>query len=566
MSNNAIYGFASTPSGTAPTGAIASNATAGIAYVGQGGLWVPLLTTTAGGTVTLAGDVSGVSSGNVVEKLTGLAGIVTLVGTTIKPATVVGTGSGAVFAAGDSSGDVGGLLKLYGGGGVTPGSVDIKSSSTSGGLFIDSTRLLASVAELRSTVSFTVKPEDATGTGLGLLVAAGDGTVTGGLLKLYGGGGPASGSVAIQASSSEGGVNVTAASVTVTLPLLQFGSSVSAPVIGQATIAGTPSALTVQAQSSSTTKGGNLSLVTGAGAGGSHGDMLFTTGGRPVVTFFDASNPIVHVYSPTFRFDESTSSPVISHQGRTGDIACTDLRIKSQAPFASAASNKLPGNLIYEVPAPAAGGDPPGYHSFLVSDVEYVNITTAQVTLNTAVVFTRSFLAGGSRTIYCDIAGAGLNGNNFNFEGQQGGAGTTNGGDVHISGGPASGAGIPGGVVLELGGVAMVQLSQFNSQNVLGLLAGGVSAANVPADTAASCIFVGDCSVASIGAGFPVGGFVMYSDDGRPGFKTAFGAGAVGERMFTFDGEMTVAGGALDRYFVVYIDGTRYKFPVHLDS
>jgi hypothetical protein len=46
----------------------------GGAYIGRGGVWVPLLTSTAGGSVTLAGDATGPSGSNIVVGLTGTLG------------------------------------------------------------------------------------------------------------------------------------------------------------------------------------------------------------------------------------------------------------------------------------------------------------------------------------------------------------------------------------------------------------------------------------------------------------------------------------------------------------
>lgn len=76
----------------------------------------------------------------------------------------------------------------------------------------------------------------------------------------------------------------------------------------------------------------------------------------------------------TLQFIKSVT-PTIKQLINTADVACNDLTIESQTPFASATgTNRNPGNLVYKVPSPAAGGAA-GKHSFLVSGSERASLT-----------------------------------------------------------------------------------------------------------------------------------------------------------------------------------------------
>jgi hypothetical protein len=565
------------------------NATnAGEIAVYRNGAW-ELLARTGTGTVTLAGDVTGVSSANVVEKITGVGGVVDMKGTDIawratastmtlsqidqttnNPAASFLVSLSAPFASATGANRNAPSGWFYIPAPVGAGTAGRWRFDVSGAevFAVEATRLYVTAAEIRSATSITVKPVDVAGAGSGALFAAGDSSgAVGGVAKLYGGGGVTPGSVDIRASSSSGGISVTSTAVTVGLSLLQFGLSVSAPVIGQATIAGTPSTLTVQSQSSSTTKGGNLSHVTGAGSGGSNGDMTFSTGARPVMTFFDASNPIVHLYSPTIRYDENISAPGILIAPRTGNVSTHDFTCTMQAPFASATgSNRDAPSFIVDIPSPAAGGAS-GSFDVVISASNRMVVNTSRVELsvpsvrweNIGVGFTIEQVASATDGSLCRIiAQEGLTGDGGNLELIGGIA------NAAIRGGIAL---VVGGDVSDPGGIYMVEVRHVSSQFVtaIGSIA-GITATDFPAGIANPSVYVGNAPSGTVGAGFPLNGFAMYSDDGRPAFKTATGAGAVGERMFTLDGELTVAGGALDRYFVIYIDDTRYKIPIHLDS
>lgn len=56
-------------------------------------------------------------------------------------------------------------------------------------------------------------------------------------------------------------------------------------------------------------------------------------------------------------FSKSTNSPTISQNPPTTDVTTTNLTLQSQAPFASATTNKTPGNIVLNCPTPISGGN-----------------------------------------------------------------------------------------------------------------------------------------------------------------------------------------------------------------
>ncbi|HMJ56293.1 MAG TPA: hypothetical protein VK540_29700, partial [Polyangiaceae bacterium] len=301
----------------------------GALYLGVNGVWTKLLTTTAGGSVTLAGDVTGPSNTNTVVSLSGSGGIVTM-------------------------------------------KADQLSWEANSGTF--------TISQLPQTTNQA--PNDfalVLGSPWASATLANRDAPDGGFWIPPPTAGGATGRWVFYVSDIES-FAVEATRLFSSVGSLQFEASLT-PVINQATIAGVPHTLTLQAQSSSTTKGATLSLVSGLGAAGSHGDMTFMTGIRPVMTFFDASNPIIHLYSPTVRFNESAPAPIIYIAPRTLDAPAQRLRIRSQDAFASAVTNVTSGDIWYEI-GPSIGDPPdPGQHVFWIAGLDKVEISKNALTL-----------------------------------------------------------------------------------------------------------------------------------------------------------------------------------------
>jgi hypothetical protein len=89
---------------------------------------------------------------------------------------------------------------------------------------------------------------------------------------------------------------------------------------------------------------------------------------------FDSSTSTFSISLPTLAYAEDMSAPTITQSTPVGNSATHDLTIRSQTPNAGATgTNRNPGNVVYAVPSPAAGGAT-GYHSFTVSGTEYLRI------------------------------------------------------------------------------------------------------------------------------------------------------------------------------------------------
>lgn len=103
----------------------------------------------------------------------------------------------------------------------------------------------------------------------------------------------------------------------------------------------------------------------------------------------------------TVQWNKDTSAPVITQATRTTDAAAQPLRIRPQAPWASASTNKDAGHLEFEIPAPVSGGAQ-GRFKFLWNNDEKVKITwdgTNAVTVDTtATSGVSSMTFGGSNT------------------------------------------------------------------------------------------------------------------------------------------------------------------------
>jgi hypothetical protein len=296
-------------------------------------------------------------------------------------------------------------------------------------------------------------------------------------------------------------------------------------------------------------------------------------GTTPALSFVaNATSPIAYIFCNTIQWDQSAggaggAGTILIQNPRFSDLPVNDMSFIPQAPWASATdANRDAPNVTFDIPSPAPSGTH-GKFEVVISAANRFVVATTQ--LEVGVPSLRWEDLGVGYTIE-QIASA-TDGSVCRIRAQEGSGG--DGGDLELIGGIMNNATrggvalVVGGDVSDPGGIYMVEVQHISSQFVtaIGAIA-GISVVDFPADIADPAIYVGNAPPSTIGAGYPVNGFSMFSDDGRPSFKTATGGGAVGERWFTLDGEMTVAGGAFDRYFVIYIDGTRYKIPVHLDS
>lgn len=100
-----------------------------------------------------------------------------------------------------------------------------------------------------------------------------------------------------------------------------------------------------------------IALPVAAGAGSSvtfAGDLAGTSSSQTVVNLTGASS-IVAVTATTIRFAASVAAPTYTQATPTTDVATQNLTFTSQAPFASATTNKAPGGMVFKIPAPVSG-------------------------------------------------------------------------------------------------------------------------------------------------------------------------------------------------------------------
>jgi hypothetical protein len=336
--------------------------------------------------------------------------------------------------------------------------------------------------------------------------------------------------------------------------IVTFSSSIS----GQAGIqyesaSGAGDTLSFLGQSSTDNVGGNVIVGSGGGGGGNlAGDTIIRNGATQTIRLVAAApTPIIRLGGDTLQFGEALTTPTIMQQQRSSDAACADLRIMSQAPFASATGvNQLPGDILYIVPAPVGGGDPPGSHRWYVSDVEVASLSLSYLTLNAGVIFSSDVIQSTPITIDCDIAPAGVAGAALVLQGQQGGVtvGSTNGGDVLINSGAPSGAGRAGRVGLHtsnlLGNLGVLDMD--GTHGAVYMCVASPNPGNLPADWT-NFVYVGNAS--GYPAAEPVGGFCMSSQGGRPFFITS------ANHSFLYDGSFRASSGASIGFVDVEIDG-----------
>lgn len=492
-------------------------------YIVKGGAWLNLRT---GGAVTGAGDWTGASSANTVVGLTGTANVVAVHGTSItRDGVLSGAGlSLSIIAGATSDSAAGGELILRSGGGLVDGDMTLRRASAAP-----------------------------------FLVAQGSGG--GEFVQLRGG--PQAyidaDTTTLRNNSGDGIASWTTAG-------LAFAAALSSVAIIHESDSGVGAVTSIFAQTSTNLVGGNLILGSGSGGGGNlPGSVHVVTGiSTPALSIVAGTpTPTIHSFCDSFRFDKSLLTAAIFQEQHTNDTLCHDLLIQSQAPWASATGpNKLPGNIVYVVPAAATGGDPQGQHRFYVAGSEILNLTTFSSTLNSSLVFSDEQILLSQALIYCEIAANDTDASPITFAGQQAGISVSdkNGGRVNIVGGPAASAGIPGGVSLITGDSNLgLHLASSDASHHAVAIAGPTFLTSDLSPGITCSLHLGDSAGAP---GAPSNGSTLGSSAGRPFFITS------ASHAWLYDGNLRAVGtvGALDGYTDVEIDGLSRCMPYYLRS
>ncbi len=248
-------------------------------------------TTTGGaGSVTLAGDVTGPSSGNTVVQLSGAAGSVVVLTNTISWSNLV----------------------------LTP-----KITQSAPGTNVDGQ-------------SFTVLTQAG---------GAGGADRRSGALNLgtgAGNGAGLAGAVNIQwAGTTQFSFDPTFSGLLLSQPNLYWGGTVTAPLIQHlnAVGAGAGHNLTVQAQAATAgggaAVGGNINLISGSGVtGGAPGVINFEWGGVGFAAAFDQAFNGLNMQTPNITWSASVNNPTIKHQ-QSSSTSGTQLTIEAQSSVAT---------------------------------------------------------------------------------------------------------------------------------------------------------------------------------------------------------------------------------------
>lgn len=493
---------ASLPSATHYPGAtVAQLTTDEELYFVKGGVWVNLR---SGGTVTLAGDVIGASGSNTLVRITGSAGRVSV------------------------------------------NAAELAWSASTSECTLSQDSPLSNLPVGNFTVRLAAPFASATGANRNAPTGTFDLPA------------PVAGGVAGRWAWNVSGAEkfaIEATDVLVSTNFLLFGINTT-PTITQTATSGSSHTMTIASQSSTTARGANLSFVTGGGGGGNPaGDMTFTIGGTlaALALLANSPEPIVHFPGNLVRWSE-TSTPILSQEDRSSDLACSDMLFQSQAPFAGATTHKLPGNFNFVVPAPASGGDPPGSFNIFVSGNRILQVTQNISTWNSSLMFSNAQIALSQPLIFMEIAPANTNATDITFVGQLAGVGLgdTNGGDFIFQGGAAQNAGIHGGVHLRLGNAnALVKLMQSDATHDALVLCGSALARSDLPTNMTNFIFVGDS--AGVPNTFSGGGHIYASVGGRPFWYMP------GDKLFMIDGSGgTPTGGIVEYMQVQYGLNTRF--------
>jgi hypothetical protein len=110
----------------------------------------------------------------------------------------------------------------------------------------------------------------------------------------------------------------------------------------QITFGNTTSGITIQG-------GSNMGIATSAG------NITLSPGSGGNVQVSGAAS--LSLGTPSVFFPNNTASPTISQSAQLSDVATNNLTITPQAPFASAVTNLVGGNVIFAMPAPVSGAN-----------------------------------------------------------------------------------------------------------------------------------------------------------------------------------------------------------------
>jgi hypothetical protein len=379
----------------------------GSVYVGLNGVWTLLLTTTSGGIVTLAGDVTGASTSNTVIAMHGTAGVVAMHGTeirfdgiaTVQPAANgAGTGFNARFAAGAGTGAPGGQAQVYGGTGTTPGSVQIASAAGQLNLTISATKTLSTLADFEFHKDL----------GADAFVRYGDGTGTGASF-----------------------------------------------------------ALNIYGRDSSDNIGGAVTIRSGAGSAvGQEGDVNFLTGASPVLSLIaNSPNPIIQILTDTLEWDVSVVLPTYYQKQRPSDVGVPQpLRFRSQSPFAGATNHgggndaRVAGDIQWFINASVNGADNIGHYEWYVAELPVMKLWQGHLDVYASLL---NFAVDGSVDIaILDSTGSG--GGFLRLLAQNGGVTPNIGGSIILQAGvPSVASGLAGGSVIAKVGDTTQSQGQF---------------------------------------------------------------------------------------------------------
>lgn len=356
---------------------------------------------------------------------------------------------------------------------------------------------------------------------------------------------------------------------------MRWGGTITAPVITHESSGGfNGETFTIQSQLGSLT-GGDLVLKSGAGSTlATAGDILLKVNTTEVLGAVAAATPYARIGTAAgLVFASALTSGVLGFEARTTAGNGADIVITGQNADTAGNGGSVNLNGASGIGATGAGG---------------VVVLTGGGGAGTG-IGGRISLVGGDTTGSATGGNVTMLGGSSSGTGAGGvaqvtagsGGGNANGGDAKIRAGSKAGSGLHGGVLLQLdtGATTMLHAAEVAaSRNVLALL-GSASAVAVPGGH--GVLFLANATTApstSAASEIPVGGVVMYSDAGRPAFKTTdgqttkIGAAIVGSgTLSSAASASTVAAGGGGSatfyppvgYLTVTVNGTDRKVPFY---